>query len=159
MITLANKPTISEKTDDCKVGIVVATGDLNTVLQGRAPATGITIEQTVDYAISKSLNQDFIVDTFGDSPVRIILEGIEFLTEVCNGEQSDAAKETVEAFYDKNKLSADNVKRVALGLSSQTGQGQAFTCVLTGMRSVVDRESADKMYIKYNLTLIGVRNI
>ena len=53
MITLANKPTISEKTDDCKVGIVVATGDLNTVLQGRAPATGITIEQTVDYAISK----------------------------------------------------------------------------------------------------------
>lgn len=160
MKVFGSKPSISIHSDAGDyVSIVLADVSLSTVLNGRAPATGITIDQAVDYSISKSLKQDFIVDTFGDSPVKITLEGIEFLTSTCGENQDETIQQTIETFYDNNKLSADRTKRVLLGLSTNPERGSAFTCVLTGMRSVIDREGADKMYVKYSLTLIGVRNI
>ena len=150
------KPSISTFEDNCNVSIAIVDETMKDVLLGCAPATGITIDQTVDYSISKSLQRDFIVDTFGDSPTKITLDGVEFLTTSC-GEKAKTDTKTIEKFYDENKLSSDNTKRVQLGLSTH-GPAAAFTCVLVSMRSTVGQAEAKNMSIKYSLTLIGVRN-
>ena len=55
-----NKPSISVSVTDDSTAVVIADGALKNVLQGRAPSTGIVIEQQVDCSISKSLKKDFI---------------------------------------------------------------------------------------------------
>ena len=153
-----NRPAVSISSSADDVGLVIATGDLKTVLQGRAPATGITVMQKVDYSISKSLKKDFIVDTFGDSPVHIVLDGVTIMNAACleNGEQAS----TMEDFYEKYKLSANKANRVSLGLSGhKTEDGvttNTFKCVLLSMRSMVDEKEAKQSTIRYQLEFLGV---
>lgn len=153
-----NKPSISVSVTDDSTAVVIADGALKNVLQGRAPSTGIVIEQKVDCSISKSLKKDFIVDTFGDSPVQITLEGLTILNAACLGNGAGNGL-TMEEFYEKYKLSANLSSRVVLGLSDggkNGNSGKMFTCVLLGLQSSSTQNEARSGTIRYRLTLVGV---
>jgi hypothetical protein len=150
----ATNPSVSAHDTEDKTSVVITDDELTQVLQGRAPATGITVEQKVDYSISKSLKRDFIVDTFGDSPVHIGLDGLTILNSTCLDTEEKAL--TMEQFYAKHKLSADSKNRVNIGLSGGGKEPQSFVCVLVGMRSTSAQDDSKRSLIRYHLDLVGV---
>lgn len=135
-------------------------GTNKSYLTGAMPVTGIQISEGVDYSLTKSLSQDFLLSAFGDAPVTIVLRGISFdevpvclpTTQAASGNsQQDRAME----FYDKYKLSADISNRVDIGISTTS---ISYRCALVNMEAQKSGEGNGNQNIyNYTLKLIGVR--
>lgn len=143
-------------------GSTTASGiNKNTILYGSMPVTGLSVDQGVDHTIAKTLGDDFLVSEFGNSPVLITLNGVNFFGPVCDS-KDDWGTQNQQAldFYEKYKLSSSPTTRLALSVTEGRTQAGQFTCVLTKMRvvgPVVEKVGSIPMYT-YNLTLIGVRS-
>ena len=134
----------------------VATGDR---LLGTAPVTGVLIQQLTDFSLTKSLNKDFLVATFGDTPTKIQLKGISFFNLNGCSLSGKKANQQILAFYKKNKISTNINNRVDIAIAEGKDKAPvAFRCVIVGLDSQ-NQSSADgignSMY-DYTMQLIGV---
>ena len=139
------------------------TGNVNkgSILYGGMPVAGLAVDQGVDHTVAKTLGDDFLVSEFGNTPVQISLNGVNFFGPVCDN-TDDWGKQNQQAldFYEKYKLSSNPDIRLALSITEGRTQAGQFTCVLTKMRVVgpaVEKSGTIPLYT-YNLTLIGVRS-
>lgn len=128
-------------------------------LTGAMPVTGLQIGEGVDYSITKALNLDFLLASFGDSPVTIVLRGVSF-DEVpeclpANGKSTGAKQDRAMEFYDKYKLSKDITNRVDIGISTTN---ISYRCALIAMEASKSGEGNGNQNIyNYTMKLIGVR--
>ena len=134
-------------------------------LTGAMPVTGLHIQEGVDFSITKSLSQDFLVAAFGDSPVTIMLRGISFdevpeclpsnQTTGADGKTTTAQQDRAMEFYDRYKLSADIENRVDIGISTTN---ISYRCALIAMevQKAGDGTGNQNLY-SYTIKLIGVR--
>lgn len=132
-----------------------AGGDaLGAVVAASAPVTGVTVTQKVDYAITKALSKDFLVSTFGDSPVSITISGIELLNLECTTTNKYSS---IVDFYDKNKLSTNIMTRLNVGISVGA-DAVSYTCVLLGLTLQADtRNDMGNSTSSYVLDMLGVK--
>jgi len=143
--------------------IVMADAALTAYVSGRAPMTGITIEQKVDFSINKTLNKDFIVDVFGDSPTYIVIEGFNILAACTNENEGGGESGQVlgiakgmATFYKENNVGTNKDKRISLSVYYSKEDKRTFQCILVGMRSSVTTEDAKSSILRYRLELVGV---
>ena len=130
-----------------------------TVLFGSMPVSGLSVDQGVDHTLSKTLGNDFLVSEFGDVPVQIGLNGVNFFGKACKDDWGKQNEQALD-FYEKYKLSSAPGIRLGLSLTQGRTQAGLFTCVLTKMRAVgpaIEKAGSIPLYT-YNLTLIGVRS-
>lgn len=121
-----------------------------------APVTGVDIQQMTDYSITKSLDKDFLIATFGDTPVQITLRGVNFfnLGDCYKGN----AYRYISDFYDDNKLSSNKNIRFDVAIASSKSNAVAFRCVLVGLSLANDTTThAGQIMASYTLSFIGVR--
>lgn len=146
------QPFDSKKTDGSPV-------NADTVLFGSMPVSGLSVDQGVDHTLSKTLGNDFLVSEFGDVPVQIGLNGVNFFGKACKDDWGKQNEQALD-FYEKYKLSSAPGIRLGLSLTQGRTQAGLFTCVLTKMRAVgpaIEKAGSIPLYT-YNLTLIGVRS-
>ena len=129
-------------------------------LFGNLPVSGLTVDQAVDHTISKTLNRDFVISEFGDTPVQIVMNGVSFYGD-CEGAADGwgNTNEQIMDFYEKNKLSKDPSARFTLSITPGQTECGTFTCVLIKMKAIgpaMERQGTVPVY-SYNITLIGVR--
>lgn len=129
-----------------------------------APATAITIQQLTDFSLTKSLDNDFLVTAFGDTPVKIELKGINIIgIDNCylDGSSAESAKTQILNFYDKNKVSANLQARFDLAISNGPKQpASCFRCVIVALNVSNSNQSGINAIHKtydYSMSLIGVR--
>lgn len=126
------------------------------ILYGSMPVAGLSIDQAVDFSISKTLNKDFVISEFGDTPVQITMNGVNIYAGCSN--IVEFGKQVLD-FYEKNKLSTDPNIRLFLTITGNSTDKGSFTCVLTKMRVIgpaMEKSGSVPVY-SYNMTLIGVR--
>ena len=127
---------------------------------GNLPVSGLTIDQGVDHNIYKTLNRDFVISEFGDTPVQIVMNGVSFYGDCKDGDDGwGNNKEQIMDFYEQNKLSKDPKARFTLSITPGKTDSGTFTCVITKMRAIgpaMDKQGSVPLY-SYNITLIGVR--
>jgi len=138
---------------------ITATGTSN-ILLGRAPVTGVHIKQLTDFSVTKSLNRDFLVSVFGDTPTDIQLNGISFFNlNGCPLTGTVQSREQVLNFYKRYKLSTDIQNRVDIAIASGTGETPvAFRCVLLGLetKNTSSEDGVGNICYNYSMSLIGV---
>lgn len=133
---------------------IVSNDDFKKVITGYAPATGITVQQKVDFALTKSLDKNFLIAAFGDNPVMISISGLHIYCDECSMEGAD---KTIVEFYKENKVSSDVTKRVQIGIAGKGGErGQTFECAVIGCDLTADSKSIEYGASNYKLSLIGV---
>lgn len=131
-------------------------------LLARAPVTGVDVQQITDFSITKSLDYDFLVTTFGDTPTKIEIQGISFFN--LNGcelnPSSDAAHQQIMTFYDKNKISANLTARFDVAIAPVSkSKVSVFRCVIVGLRvgNNAGRQEGPNVSYTYTLSLVGVK--
>ena len=138
------------------------TGTVNkgSILYGSMPVAGLSVDQGVDHTIAKTLGDEFLVSEFGNRPVQVSLNGVNFFGPVCGDDDWGTQNKQALDFYEKYKLSSNPDIRLALSITEGRTQAGQFTCVLTKLRVVgpaVEKSGTIPLYT-YNLTLIGVRS-
>ena len=134
------------------------TSTASQALYGNLPVTGLTIDQGVDHTVAKTLNKDFVISEFGDTPVQIVMNGVSFYGDCQGGDWGESNKQIMD-FYEKNKLSKDPKARFMLSITPGKTECGTFTCVLIRMKAIgpaMDKQGTVPMY-SYNISLIGVR--
>ena len=130
------------------------------ILLGAAPVTGVSIQQLTDFSVTKSLDKDFLVATFGDTPVKITLSGISFFNlNGCRLNGSRKSNKQIMDFYRENKLSNRRSKRVDVSIASGAGETPVvFRCVIVALdtQNQADETGISNMLYSYTMTLIGV---
>ena len=129
-------------------------------LLGTAPITGVTIQQLTDFSITKSLDNDFLVATFGDTPTKITLKGLSFFNlNGCALSDGDASQQQILDFYKTYRVSTDINNRVDISISKGNRiPPVAFRCVIVGLDSQ-NQSSGDGLsnfVYNYTMQLIGV---
>ena len=132
-------------------------------LLAKAPVKGVDIRQLTDFSVTKSLDYDFLVTTFGDTPTQIEISGLSFFN--LNGcplnPQSSKDHDQVMNFYDKNKISSNLSARFDVAVAPVSGtKTSVFRCVIVGLRvtnSSADSGQAGNVSYNYTLSLVGVR--
>jgi hypothetical protein len=140
------------------------TGIGSILASATTPSTAINIQQLTDFSLTKSLDNDFLVTAFGDTPVKIELKGINIIgIDNCylDGSRSEAARSQILEFYDKNKVSSDHTARFDVAISNGPRQkASCFRCVIVGLNVSNSNQSGvnavNKMY-DYSMSLIGVK--
>ena len=136
---------------------VANTGEANStpVYLANAPQTGIRIKQLTDHSVNKALGGDFLLNSFGDTPVDIQLSGLNFFAMKCDLGVSQPTDDDILQFYDDNKVSANPGRRLDITINSGKS-GKLFRCALIGMQaqSASDPEFVNILYT-YTLSLIG----
>ncbi len=139
------------------ITITTTSGDF---LHGVAPVTGVLINQLTDFSVTKSLDKDFLVATFGDTPVRITLKGINFFNlNGCDLGQSRLSKKQILNFYKDNRVSTNINNRVDISIA--TGKNEpavSFRCIITGLdvQNNASNDGTSNVYYEYGMSLIGV---
>jgi hypothetical protein len=131
----------------------------DSILYGSMPVSGLTVDQGVDHAISKTLNKDFLITEFGDKPVQIVMNGVNFFGPACAGSDWGTNDKQALDFYETYKLSSDKDQRLHLSITGSKTKNGSFSCVLVNMKvngPALDRQGTVPLY-SYNMTLIGVR--
>ena len=133
-------------TDDEKAAIIIAS----------APMLGIRIEERSDCNITKSLAGDFLISSFGDSPVKISIDGMNIIRQVCSNKSATGDYPSITDFFDKNKVSTDIKKRVKLIIATSANTKKTYNCAIIGFDTVLDTEYNEYGSNRYSLHLIGV---
>ena len=140
--------------------ITITVADSDEILLGMVPVTGVRISQLTDFSVTKSLDRDFLVATFGDTPTRIQLDGLTFFNlNGCTFTGSKGEKQQIMNFYKENRLSTDITKRIDISIASGAGEVPvAFRTVLVGLDTVNKSTEAglSNVMANYTMTLIGV---
>ena len=139
--------------------ITISEAGGDTIVLGYAPITGVAIRQLTDYSITKSLNKDFLVATFGDTPTQITISGINFFNiNGCELAGDTESKEQIMDFYSKNKLSADRNKRFDVAIAASRDSTAAFRCVIVGLdtQNQYSTDGLSNVMYKYTMQLVGV---
>jgi len=153
------------KLDETKPLITIATVDVDAgeskpnIFLANAPKTGISIKRLTDHNVTKSLGGDFLLSTFGDTPVDIQLSGLNIFATKCDLGLGSTDYSDIMDFYEKNKVSTNPRKRIDITVSSGNDKpGQVFRCALVMLKaqSANDPEISNLLYT-YSLSLIGVR--
>ena len=146
--------------DKFQAYITITVADNDTKLLCRAPITGVRISQLTDFSVTKSLDRDFLVATFGDTPTRIQLDGLTFFNlNGCPMNNTKGDKQQIMTFYKKNKVSTDISKRLDISIASGVGEpAVSFRTVLVGLDTVnkSDESGMSNVMATYTMTLIGV---
>jgi len=128
-------------------------------LYAHMPVTGVHIQQSVDMSIAKTLNADFLVSEFGDAPVQIMLQGVNFYGNVvCSG--GSMQHKQIMDFYEANKLSANIKNRIDISITpSVSPKSGVFRCVLFKLKTQTPIKEGQGIIpaYTYELDLIGVR--
>lgn len=127
---------------------------------GYAPITGVAIRQLTDYSVTKSLDQDFLVATFGDTPTQITLKGLNFFNiNGCQLAGSNESKQQIMDFYDQNKLSTDRTRRFDIAIATSSSSTAAFRCVIVGLdaQNQATGDGLSNVMYNYTMQLIGVK--
>lgn len=140
--------------------ITITVADSDEILLGMVPVTGVRINQLTDFSLTKSLDRDFLVATFGDTPTRIQLDGLTFFNlNGCALTGSKGEKQQIMNFYKENRLSTDINKRIDISIASGAGEVPvAFRTVLVGLDTANKSNEAglSNVMANYTMTLIGV---
>jgi hypothetical protein len=131
----------------------------NSILFGSMPVSGLSVDQGVDHSISKTLNKDFLITEFGDKPVQITMNGVNFFGPECSGDDWGTSDKQALDFYEMYKLSSDPQQRLHLSITDAKTKNGSFSCVLVNMKTIgpaMDRQGTVPLY-SYNMILIGVR--
>ena len=146
--------------DKFQAYITITVAGNDTMLLCRAPITGVRINQLTDFSVTKSLDRDFLVATFGDTPTRIQLEGLTFFNlNGCRLFNSKGDKKQIMNFYKENRLSTDPSKRLDISIASGVGEpAVSFRTVLVGLDTVnkASENGVSNVLANYTMTLIGV---
>lgn len=130
------------------------------ILLGSAPVTGVKISQLTDFSVTKSLDMDFLVATFGDTPTRIQINGLSFFNlNGCNIGNSKLDNQQILNFYRENKLSNKSTNRVDVSIASGVGEPPvAFRCVIVGLdtQNQATENGVSNISYSYTMTLVGV---
>ena len=132
------------------------------LLLARAPVTSVDVSQITDFSITKSLDYDFLVTTFGDTPTKIEIQGISFfnLNGCALNPSSNTAHQQIMTFYDKNKLSANLSARFDVAIAPVSkNKASVFRCVIVGLRvgNNAGRQEGPNVSYTYTLSLVGVK--
>jgi len=141
--------------------IVISPADSDTdVLLATAPVTGVTIQQLTDFSVTKSLDSDFLVATFGDTPTKITLKGMSFFNlNGCMLGGDDVTKQQILDFYKEYKLSSNVHKRVDISISKGARVAPVcFRCVIVGLdaQNQSTNDGLSNFVYNYTMQLIGV---
>lgn len=154
--------TPSER-DKFQAFITITVAGSDTILLGTIPVTGVRINQLTDFSVTKSLDRDFLVSTFGDTPTRIQLDGLSFFNmNGCDLTGSGSDNKQIMNFYRENRLSTDINKRIDISIASGAGEPPvAFRTVIVGLDTINKSNSDGISNIVYNytMTLIGVERV
>ena len=134
------------------VTIQQKSGTTSNIFVSKAPVTGITIKQHVDYSLSKTMAGNFNLITFQDTAVEINIQGLTAVSSfVCTGSGKTSGNiKSIADFYKQNKASARKSGRITIVLS----QGGTYQGVVI---SLTQRSSNIPGCVEYDLTLFGVR--
>ena len=135
--------------------------DLNAILCGTAPATGVSVVQKVDYNITKGMTGDFLAAAFGDMPIPLVITGLQIYraTPGCADNSKDTTS-SVSAFYSRNKFSVDNTKRITMSLkAAKDGEVEVYTCVLLELTMTGSGKGTESGYYEYSMSLVGVKGV
>ncbi len=136
--------------------ISLAKEDGGTVLSGRAPATGVSIEESVDLQLSKELSGGYVASVFGYKPVLITITGLDIFVP-CDAEDKD---QTIAELYSKSNAASPTYE--LLLVSTEADPGVVYECLIGQLsRSVQARNAQDYgMGVgTYTMKLIGARTI
>ena len=150
---------INASQTDFNAFIVISSVNSNNVLLATAPVTGVTIQQLTDFTVTKSLDRDFLVTTFGDTPTKITLKGMSFFNNTGCALTGDATNRQILDFYRTNKISANPDNRVDVSISKGKRTAPvSFRCVIVGL-DAVNQSTGDgisNLAYSYTMQLIGV---
>jgi hypothetical protein len=133
--------------DDKKANVVLAT----------APILGLSVEERADCSITKALNGDFVIASFGDTPVKLTISGVSILYTICQDRDNKATKgSSVASFFKSNKISTDATKRIKVAIASSPTDTTTYTCALIGYDTSFNEEYNEYNASRYTLHLIGV---
>ena len=123
---------------------------LSDILMAKAPATDISITDAVDMSINKALSSDFLIATFGKSPITIRITGMILDARNCSGSGN------IPAFFKKYNVHKNKTARVTVCVCV-AGASTTYKCVLTSMMLVKNIQRYDcPVASDYVLNLIGV---
>lgn len=125
------------------------------VFKARAPLTGITIKQHVDYSLSKTMSGNFNLITFQDTAVQITIQGLTAISKfICNQKgqvkSGEDRADSIATFYKNNKASSKTSKQIKISL----GKNGVYKGVVI---SLTQRDSQTPGCLQYDMTLFGVR--
>lgn len=133
------------------------------IILGYAPITGVDIRQLTDFSVTKSLNRDFLVATFGDTPVQITIKGLNFFNlNGCALKDDDVgSREQIMDFYKQNKLSAAPYDRFDVAITKSGETAVSFRCVIVGLdtQNESTTDGTSNLFYRYTMSLIGVDSI
>ena len=137
------------------------TGDIRTILAS-APVTAVNIKQLTDFSITKSLSNDFLVASFGDTPVQIQMQGINIIginNCMLEASSSDSTRTQIMEFYKKNKVSSDLTARFDVAIAQGPNQpAVGFRCIIIALDVNNSNQSGMNTVHKtynYSMSLIG----
>ena len=126
------------------------------LIEADAPVTGCRILENVDQTAYKFLGgKDVLIASFGDTPVRINISGMNLLA-VISSSNTAGSIDSIPKLYNKYKLSANPKARFKIGISWAKNQA-SYECVLVGMSlDATARDVTDSGISEYSLEFIGV---
>jgi hypothetical protein len=130
------------------------------IVLGYAPITGVKIRRLTDYSVTKSLDDDFLVATFGDTPTSIVISGMNFFNiNGCELSGDNESKAQIMDFYENNKISTDKTKRFDVAIANSKSSTVGFRCVIVGLDLANESRGDGLSNVMYNYTmqLIGVK--
>ena len=128
--------------------------NLGDVLMATAPATGINISHAVDYSITKALDSNFLVSSFGFAPVSIVINGLSAYSSWC-GNSTASGDSTITGFFYKYNV-ADNYKYRIRAAIKRGSSKEEFYCVMLSLSLMASSDRTPGAE-QYTLTLIGAR--
>jgi hypothetical protein len=152
-----NKAQLTDSSKVAYITISEAYGD--NIILGYAPITGVDIKQLTDYSVTKSLFGDFLVSTFGDTPVMITLRGLNFFNiNGCLLTGQKESKTQIMDFYKENRVSSAPSKRFDISIATSSTSTSAFRCVIVGLdtQNMSTDDGISNILYNYTMTLIGV---
>lgn len=151
------RPGIIRTADRSQRGTyIVINGSAGSALRssftGRAPLTGVNVSENVDAAITQTLNNDLLVNSFGYTPVTITLRGLDLYAGICS---SMARGVSLPAFFAMYNVHRNPTARLDVGIY-RGGQGATYRCVVLALSSGAEASSSKHGVGEYTLTLMGV---
>lgn len=146
---------VTDTTSPAYARLVLTDSSSSTILIATAPMLGITIEERADCNVTKALDGNFLITSFGDSPVKINITGMNILKKICNN-TDESTYTSMSAFFDKNKVSADVHKRIKLIIATSYSETKSYVCAIIGYDTVFREDDNEFGINTYSLHLIGV---
>lgn len=119
----------------------------------QSPITSISIQESADYSLNKSLSSDFLVSTLNDLAVQISIGGLHSFNTLCSSDKNKSEQQSVLDFYQKYKISTNTKTRITITIGNSN---RVYKCVLVKMGYQLDSSARILGSMTYKLQFIGV---